>query len=215
MKVGSVDDNASIGNLTLIETMGKDTWKLKGTYFMYDYTDLSKSDERGVIIDPNFPYVYIPDSDFLRFAEQISNNYDKDHIECFYSRGYCKINNTCEGESNYTNWRIYVTVSDGKQSYSLNVADNNGSLLVNGSIFDDSDFCYIPVFRSMLDQETWYLGGLFLQQYYITYDMTPIDEFKKDYIQVGIAPLNQSWNGPAANYDKTSLDYIWDFRIKL
>lgn len=69
MKVGSVDDNASIGNLTLIETMGKDTWKLKGTYFMYDYTDLSKSDERGVIIDPNFPYVYIPDSDFLRFAE--------------------------------------------------------------------------------------------------------------------------------------------------
>jgi len=51
-----------------------------------------------------------------------------------------------------------------------------------------SNNCYVGVFRSLnANQETWYLGNLFMNKYYVVYDMTPYDEQGKDYIQVGIA----------------------------
>jgi hypothetical protein len=36
------------------------------------------------------------------------------------------------------------------------------------------------------------LGDVFLSEYYTVFDMTPMDEFGKDYIQIGIAKANPS-----------------------
>lgn len=58
-------------------------------------------------------------------------------------------------------------------------------LLVNGTDIDDltDARCYIPVFRSEdTAQDTWYLGNIVMQFYYIVFDMTPVDERSEDYL---------------------------------
>ena len=52
------------------------------------------------------------------------------------------------------------------------------NMLINGTDVGDSvDTCYLPVFKQENgDQSTWYLGMLFLTNYYIVFDMTPFDE---------------------------------------
>ena len=58
-------------------------------------------------------------------------------------------------------------------------------LLVNGTDIDDltDGRCYIPVFRSEdTAQDTWYLGNIVMQFYYIVFDMTPVDERSEDYL---------------------------------
>jgi hypothetical protein len=34
--------------------------------------------------------------------------------------------------------------------------------------------------------KTWYVGNIFMKEYYVVFDMTPKDERDQDYIQVGI-----------------------------
>ena len=42
---------------------------------------------------------------------------------------------------------------------------------------DTNERCYVPVFRtSDTSQDTWYLGNIVMQYYYIVFDMTPLDE---------------------------------------
>lgn len=71
-----------------------------------------------------------------------------------------------------------------------------------------SNNCYVGVFRSMnADQQTWYLGNLFMNKYYVVYDMTPYDEHGKDYIQVGIALQNTQQIIGEEHYDPDSDNY--------
>ena len=67
-------------------------------------------------------------------------------------------------------------------------------LLVTGhAIGTGLDNCYLGVFRSKgADQKTWYVGGVFLRSNYVVYDMTPLDNNGKDYIQIGVGALNTS-----------------------
>jgi hypothetical protein len=38
------------------------------------------------------------------------------------------------------------------------------------------------------DKDTWLIGAKLIEPYYFVLDMTPFDERKEDFIQVGIAP---------------------------
>ena len=47
----------------------------------------------------------------------------------------------------------------------------------------EDDMCFFPYFRSINGlQDTWYLGNAFMYSYYVVFDMTPLDEFGKNYI---------------------------------
>ena len=64
-------------------------------------------------------------------------------------------------------------------------------LLVPGSHFGKSNNeCVVAVFHYG-SYSKWLLGNIFLQNYYFVFDMTPQNENKLNYIQVGIAKRNQ------------------------
>jgi hypothetical protein len=68
---------------------------------------------------------------------------------------------------------------------------SNKNFLINGDFLGDPNTCYLPVFRSVKgDQKTWYLGNLVMNLLYLTFDMSPLNEFGKDYITIGVAPIN-------------------------
>lgn len=58
-----------------------------------------------------------------------------------------------------------------------------------------------------LNQNTWYVGGNFLKSKYVVYDMTPLDQNKKNYIQVGIGETNTSAIIGQKQYDTDSIHY--------
>ena len=58
--------------------------------------------------------------------------------------------------------------------------------LVKGSHVGDSDeFCYCPVFIADDDSKIWYFGNMFLNDYYVVFDMTPYTERGENYMQMG------------------------------
>lgn len=65
--------------------------------------------------------------------------------------------------------------------------------MIDGSNFNDPNTCYFPVFKSLKgSQDTWYIGNLFINYFYLVFDMSPLDERGKDYIQIGVAPANRT-----------------------
>jgi hypothetical protein len=62
--------------------------------------------------------------------------------------------------------------------------------LLSGSHVGDpegNNVCYSPVFISDNDTKTWFLGNMFLNEYYTVFDMTPFNERGENYLQVGFA----------------------------
>jgi hypothetical protein len=85
---------------------------------------------------------------------------------------------------------------NGKDSSSQFIIDQK-ELLISGKYLGENDnTCFIAIFRSIgfEDNESWYVGSLFLLDHYVYFDMTPADEHGQDYLQIGIAPINKVFN---------------------
>jgi hypothetical protein len=66
---------------------------------------------------------------------------------------------------------------------------SEADMFISGAeLGDDPNHCYLAVFKSQTQQiNTWYLGNVFMRDYYVVYDMTPKDTRGDTFIQVGIA----------------------------
>ena len=58
------------------------------------------------------------------------------------------------------------------------------NLFISGSKLGDTDLtCYLPIFKASDDNsDTWILGNLIMQDYYVVFDMTPFDERNETFI---------------------------------
>lgn len=69
-------------------------------------------------------------------------------------------------------------------------------MYINGSKFNDvkgDESCYLPLFRNrdhLMANDTWTFGNIFMNQYYFTFDMTPLTEQSENYLRVGIGRKN-------------------------
>ena len=71
-----------------------------------------------------------------------------------------------------------------------------------------SDNCYVPIFRSSAEfVDVWQVGSIFTKQYYLVYDMTPYDERREDFIQIGFGLQNETAEVMQARYNYSSMVY--------
>ena len=81
--------------------------------FVSNFTDLSLSDFRNVSIEPQLPYVYLPDSDFMRFVETWA--YSNNKVFCSYHSNFCKFKYDCDTvKKDHYSWNLTIDLLDEK-----------------------------------------------------------------------------------------------------
>lgn len=148
------------------------------------------SPQRYIDIDPQLPFLYVPNEDWISIAERLANIYRDQAIICEFEQNYCLFEKPCSSVNAPAGKELRVRIYDVAQSMDLTLQLSD--MLISGSdVGDTNNRCYIPIFRAQLNYlDTWQVGNIFTKNYYMIYDMTPYDENNQNYIQVGIAPIN-------------------------
>jgi len=177
-------------DFTSIKTADLRSWHLKSDTVRVGGKDIIMfTDGQYADLDPYLPYIYTPDNDWISIVEHYADMYKSQNLLCEYNDNYCKFNKKCSDvQVNYGNADFSVSVYD--EFSRLHIRIKAEDLLISGdNVGDNSDTCYLAIFRGVLGYEhTYQLGNLMMKDYYVSYDMTPYDERNLDYIQVSIAP---------------------------
>lgn len=184
-----ISDGAS---MAIYKTRGLNTWSITVKNFRMNGHNPATSTANGRELRFSFhlPFMYLPEADFIYFAEKMAA-FDL-NLRCRSKTGnyYCRYDRSCN-DVRVSTWFFAFDIDDNagtSNSYSLPASSN---LLVPGPTVGDTDqTCYLPVFMSGRNDGVWYAGNMFLEYFYLTFDMSPYDEHGKDYIQVGVAPKN-------------------------
>jgi len=83
-------------------------------------------------------------------------------------------------------------------------------LLINGAALGKGDICMLGIYKyptNYNDQNTYYGGSLFMQDYYVALTMDPWEKDKKTYLLMGIGPKNPDINLGKTQYDSSYNKY--------
>lgn len=140
---------------------------------------------RVALLEPGEPYIYANVADYAQITSALETLYPD--IICSSSANYCKFPKTCAemkpeltGKNN-RKWELILS-DDAGNSF---VADlHSEALFVNGSDLGlPPTECVIPVFKSQyIPTNEILLGTIFLQHYYVVYDMTPYVQARSPYL---------------------------------
>jgi len=105
----------------------------------------------------------------------------------------CYIPKPCSQIPEIADGYLEIALTDSDEKI-FNVRLDRNSQFLDGSLQGlGSDSCIMPFFGQTSSRiQSWFLGDVFMSEYYTVFDMTPHDEFGQDYIQVGIAKANPS-----------------------
>jgi hypothetical protein len=88
---------------------------------------------------------------------------------------------------------IQFTIKQGNKEFDFSLPFNK--LKITGVLMQDRPTtCYIPIFHhgmtGIRDLNVIYVGNIFLEDYYLIYDMSPLEDHGKDYIQIAMGHKN-------------------------
>jgi hypothetical protein len=191
-KFGSYDEQGMLDKsiLAIYRTESLSSWGIMAREIQCNHYNLTDNQTRTFHFDTALPYLYMPQSDWINWANAIQK-FDLD-IEC-NPEGACWKNQPCS-KVDIGTWFFQFTLFDNYTNnfYAL---PSSKYFMINGDILGDSaDTCYLPVFSHITDdpkeKTRWYVGNLIMNYFYLVFDMTPFDEQGKLYIQVGVGPIN-------------------------
>mmetsp|Transcript_8602 Transcript_8602/g.14529 ORF Transcript_8602/g.14529 Transcript_8602/m.14529 type:complete len:242 (+) Transcript_8602:551-1276(+) len=210
LKIGGWDQVAikDGAKLEMFRTNNNGNWMLGVESYQFNKMDLVDSTQtRYVFLEPQLPFIYIPDSDFKTFRTVMKNSYP--NIECDTSKNYCRFLEKCEDvRTADQDFDLVIKDVTGK---TVNYQINEQDMLIPGSTLKESDnTCYIAIFNSAVknSDNSLYLGDIFFNKFYVVFDMTPYDERNEKYIQIGLAEKNPINNIGRQQYDE-DYEYYW------
>ena len=180
IKFGSYDLTGIMNGQTLqvYETVDRTRWAINGNNILAN-DHVVTLNEREFSFNMHLPYIYIPSDDFKNFAVAMAQ-FQLD-IKCSDTLNYCKLDYPCS-QATFDPWRLKFNLYDSRVSTNYQIPFTP-KYMIDGASFKDPNTCYFPIFKSMNGvQDTWYIGNLFINYFYLVFDMSPLDEFGKDYI---------------------------------
>lgn len=105
----------------MFQTIGLNGWKVKANGFMInDVSFLPAGSLRTFDINSHLPFLYLPDDDWVLFAELMRKNYPD--IKCSKALNVCYFQKTC-AEVNIEDNLLKLTIMDDKGSMTLAISD--------------------------------------------------------------------------------------------
>mmetsp|Transcript_11191 Transcript_11191/g.18813 ORF Transcript_11191/g.18813 Transcript_11191/m.18813 type:complete len:132 (-) Transcript_11191:620-1015(-) len=131
------------------------------------------------MIDPQYDYPRMPKVMFERFKRTLLELFDE---RVFCNKSFCIFQNKCEeldpDELEEINLRIEI-----KDQYNSKTFTLDRDSLLHPRFDVATDVCAVGIYKNVDDADlNLYVGRLFIQSYYVVYDMTPFDMYKQDYI---------------------------------
>jgi len=189
IKFGGWDESAIAKGdaLKTVNTRSVDSWKIALNTAVVGERRINLSDkERSVIIEPQLPYMYLPTSDFKEWTRILAEIYP--NVVCNTNiQGACSFKKACSSvEDHGYGIKLMIGPSDAEYEVDIPLRD----LMITGNLVGASDdSCYIPIFQSVnTEDDVWYLGNLFMNNYYVVYDQSPaLGDHPQDHLRVGLA----------------------------
>lgn len=190
IKFGSYDEQgiAPGSQLSMYKTVDLTQWSVMAKDLQANGHDLTKHVDRKILFDMQLPYLYLPEYDYTSL--QIAMAQFNLNLICSSSKNYCKFEQSCTTVS-FNTWYLKFSLYDDVTGNTYSIPVTKNYMIPGSQLGDTDDTCYLPVFRSdQTAQDTWYVGNLFMNYFYMVFDMSPYDEKNMTYIQVGVAPIN-------------------------
>lgn len=203
IQLGCFNPAVNMSDFTLFKSGSTSSWTLQAKLILLNDIDITLSDSRTLIIDPELPYIYMPVEDRKRIVLALKKQ--GLDVSCGSS---CKVTSACDSSVDFSTLLDLVNEDNDKETTKTFSFTNKG-----GSKLIGSD-CTLPFMTHTNDDSSWYLGSIFFDDYYLVLDMTPLDERDQSYIQIGLGTRNTSYDIIQANYNFTYPDHIWDFQVK-
>ena len=173
-----------------INTTSNTQWHIELDSVQFHSENLLSS-KIPALIDPGYPFIAMPDSEFDAFKQDVMNAYPDEPVTCT-NKAWCYFFTPCED--------LRDDMPDLKFSFKTN--DDDGDDLTTYSIkpisflYSDVDYrtnittCHLGVIgQRWNDIEHWVLGGAFMENFYVTYDATNHEQ-----LRIGLS-YNQAESG--------------------
>lgn len=105
------------------------------------YTDINLNQNRYISLDPAYPHMYLPASDFTIVSERI-NTLSNARV-CSLEKGNCMFEQPCT-LINQANISIQLSLGDGLPEV---VIPTQHMYIPGDQLNDSEDRCYLPIFR--------------------------------------------------------------------
>jgi len=172
IKFGGYDKSgiASDDGLTYLQTVNATSWGLAGQFLILDGRTIMSdgSVKKTVLIEPQLPYLYLPQYDIGSFVREAALTFDG--ISCHST--YCRYDYSCD-KVKIGDKKLYIQVfSSAANRMQYNLEFDSKRLLIPGTEVGDSEnTCYLAVFGQNAKQDAWYFGNVILSDYYLVFDM--------------------------------------------
>jgi hypothetical protein len=189
IKFGSYDEQGIAPGMAMAtyKTKSISSWNLMGRNIKTNGHNITKGQQREFSFDMQLPYLYLPYRDWVSWAEAMAQfNFN---MHCSPLHNYCRFNQNCNSVK-LDQWFFEFDLFDGTIANNYALPSTNSFLISGDTLGDSVDTCYLPVFQSNYDDGTIYVGNLFMNYFYMVFDMSPYDEHNQNYITVSIAPIN-------------------------
>jgi len=188
IKFGSYDEVAFTGEMSLFKTRSTSSWDIKLYGIVFGGTTFTAPalTAEYVSVDPGWPYIALVQHDYDLVQAELLKLYPT--IQCT-GNTVCFFTQTCDTVA-WKGLKFQLLLDDGfgdtRKPFDLKMEDMFDGTNDNGK----QDKCVSKIASSQETDTRIFLGAPFYTANYVVYDMTPEDERKLGYIQIGIAPKN-------------------------
>ena len=137
----------------MIRSFDSTTWSLRAKQFSFSGTDiLGNGAERLVDFQSHTKSIYLPESDWIQFANKINSLYQAQSLPAFCDKqtGLCSMKKTCDEFDQVGSFKLNMTLYDQKYGATDNskpITIDTTKMLIDDSAFAGYDLCYLPIYK--------------------------------------------------------------------
>ena len=146
----------------MIQTVNSTTWALQGKDFRVgnqtsEGTRSFLDQTRKIFIEPSSPFIYVPPTDFVKFARELQLSYLDQGLRCTYDNSKKSLSSSCRFEKPCDQVKFIdddlfeMTIFD-ESGQSIVLRLEGKDMFMSGSLLDETDpsianFCFVPILK--------------------------------------------------------------------